>query len=325
MNYFDALNQTPEIWKLAAETPPNRLLSDEAAIVLCGCGTSFYMAAQLANLLKIRGRDATAAEAADFFSDQPHVPDPKKRYVFISRSGESMESVLAMREAKRAFCRTFYVGCARDSTLARECDGMGLVEFAKEPMILESYSFGAQMLCLWRCMGLIAGPEATYTCAQNALKAAQDVYEARCMGMNASRLIALGAPFYMPLMREVMLKNGEITKLPSEAWGILEYRHGPRSWIDENSLVTLIPGEKSAAFEEKVAQELAGYGARVLWLGQNAPGGTLRVALDQEKFGIMDVLSVSLFTMALAARIGEGRKIDAANPARLLYAVEDLK
>lgn len=89
-------------------------------------------------------------------------------------------------------------------------------------------------------------------------------------------MICLGAPFYLPLLKELMLKNGEITQKFSEVWGLLEFRHGPRSWADRDCLVTAVPGVRTLAYDRRVAEELVSYGCRVLWCGPEPPPGRWR-------------------------------------------------
>lgn len=323
LKYIDELYKTPEILNKVVCTMPDKVLADAQEIVFCGCGTSFYIAWQLEKLCTAQGRKAIAVDAVDLIDSFPVSGKKHAAFVFISRSGSSMETVLAMRKVKEEGIATFYLGCSGDSVLARECRMSKVISYANEFNVLESYSYTAQMMCLALCCGLKVSSEIGDR-AKQALDLSRDFFNRYIRHLEISRLIFLGSPFYMPLLKEMMLKNGELTQKSTELWGILEFRHGPRSWADHKCLITVIPGIRTYDYDKEVAKELVGYGCQVIWFGRHPIDGALNIGFEAEKYSVDEVLVTAVFLTGLAAEIGESCGVDSTNPKHIVRAVENI-
>lgn len=300
MTYFGELSKTPKVLvKAMAEPAAPELAGKE--LVFCGCGTTFYLAQQAAIQCRLQGIRADAAEGIALVEEVPE-DAAGKTYVFISRSGESMETVLAMEAVKAAGAKTFYIGAVKGSSLDVKCDASRIVEYAKETLVLEAYSYYAQMIALLRCCGVELAVDMPSVAAK-ALELGEKDGQGILDGMDLARIILLGATLYMPQLKEMMLKCGEITQKPSELWGILEFRHGPRSWSGPNSLVIIAPGEKTRKWDLQVAQELVSYGCRVIWLGSDAPEGARAVDFGAQQYSNEEVTAIGLYITALACQI----------------------
>lgn len=322
MKYINELYQTPEILELVLQETPEEQLIEASLLVFCGCGTSFYLGQQMSKLCNAQGRNAIAIEAVELIEANLPFEDGAV-FVFISRSGNSMETVLAMQAVRAAGAVTFYLGCTKNSKLFNSCDNARVLPYAKESLILESYSFYAQLLGLAICCGLTVSkniPELVHKALQDSRKC----YNSFIKGMKINRMICLGAPFYMPLLKEIMLKNGEITGKFSEHWGILEFRHGPRSWADEHCLITVISGEVTQTWDFKAAQELICYGSRVLWYGEKTVQKAYPIELDVPRQSIEEILALGAFQVGIAAEIGLGEGQNAENLRNISYCVEVL-
>ena len=323
MEYREELLRTPEILeRVMGEGPEERLVRADK-LIFCGCGTSFYLCAQLAKLCAAQGRGAQAVEAVELLDGPPPGYARGTQFVFLSRSGASMETVLAQRIALAAGFATFYLGCTAGSPLDRACGASRVIPYACERLVLESFSSPAQLLCLARCCGLTVAPDAPARVGE-ALKQGTAAYREVAAGMEPGRIICLGAPFYRPILRELTLKNGEITQVFSEAWGLLEFRHGPRAWADGRCLVTAVPGMRTLGFDRRAAAELVEYGCRVLWCGPEPPEGVRPVPLGTGQYTVEECLALLAFQTGLAAEIGAERGVDAARLRHVVHAVEAL-
>lgn len=323
MEYITELSRTPEILERVMEEGPEERLANAPLLVFCGCGTSFYLCAQMAKLCAVQGRRAAAVEAVELLDGTPPPGGAGAVYVFLSRSGRSMETVLAQQLVQKAGHDTFYLGCTAGSPLERGCGGARVIPYGAERLILESYSSTAQLLCLARCCGLSVS-SGTPALVRHALETADTAYRRTAAGIRFRRLICLGAPFYMPLLREWMLKNGELTQLPSEAWGLLEFRHGPRSWADEGCLVTVVPGERTMEFDRRAGAELVEYGCRVLWCGPEPPDGAVPAAPGTARRSVEECLALTAFHTGLAAALGRAYGVDAARLRHVVHNVDAL-
>ena len=323
MTYLEELWRTPERVAQALEEPPEPMLADAGMLVFCGCGTSYYLCAQLANIARAYGRRACALEAVQVLEDGVSQLPEDAVFVFLSRSGASRETVLAQERIAGAGGRCFYLGCTPNTPLARACVGQRVIPYGQEALVLESFSSPVQLTCLARCCALPLErnlPELL----THALAMARQVYASHVRGLPLARLICLGTPFYAPMLRELMLKNGELTGLPSEAWGILEFRHGPRSWADDRCLITAIPGKQTLSFDRRAARELVDYGALVLWCAPDAPEGAIPVPWNARRGSLEESLALLAFQVGLAAELGRERQVDAAHPRHITHHVEVL-
>lgn len=300
MTYLGELSKTPEVLaKAMAEPAAPELVGKE--LVFCGCGTTFYLAQQAAIQCRLQGIPADAAEAIALVEEVPEGA-AEKTYIFISRSGESMETVLAMEAVKAAGAKTFYIGAVEGSSLDVKCDASRVVAYAREALVLEAYSYYAQMIALLRCCGAALSEDLPQVAAK-ALELGERDGRGILDGMHLERMILLGATLYMPQLKEMMLKCGEITQKPSELWGILEFRHGPRSWSGPGCLIVMAPGAKTRRWDLQVAQELVSYGCRVIWLGSDAPAGARSVDFGQAQYSGEEVTAIGLYITALACQI----------------------
>ncbi len=324
MTYRDELHRTPQILSMVAGTEPDATLMEAPCVVFCGCGTSFYIAGQLANLCAEQGKNARAVEAVEIIESSLAIEAPGSVFVFISRSGDSLETVIAARRAKEEGLATFYVGCTEGSTLDRECDRSRVIGFARETLALESFSYAAQMLCLALLCGLDVAPDGISTGFEDALGLARDVFRRHFLQKDIARIIFLGAPFYMPLLKEMRLKSGEITQKCSEVWGVLEFRHGPRSWADARCLIAVLPGIKTYEYDRRVAEELVEYGSSVIWFGRDPVQAAVNIEWPASQYSLKEILTLSAFFTGLAVEIGETCGIDVTHLKNLDYAVRDL-
>lgn len=191
MDYREELLRTPQILERVMEEKQEAALTRAPLLVFCGCGTSFYLCSQMAGLCGVQGRRALAVEAAELLEDGIRIREQGAFFLFLSRSGASRETVLAQRAAQEAGFSTFYLGCTAGSPLDLACGGSRVIPFAREALVLESYSSTAQLLCLALCCGLKVSPR-TPDLARAALEQAEAIYRSALTGMEIRRMICLG-------------------------------------------------------------------------------------------------------------------------------------
>lgn len=321
MTYQEELLKTPDILRRVLREKEDVRMKTAGRIIFCGCGTSLYIGQELANLMNFRGRRAEAVSAVSLI-ENPSVCLGEDLFVFISRSGNSMETVLAMKAVKAMGAGTFYLGCREHSKLDMECDSSRVIEYGNESLILESYSFYAQLLLAWICCGFGCSkriPEMV----EYAFSLADDCFD-KCVPKTVRRIICLGTGFYMPLLREMMLKNGEITLLPAENWEILEFRHGPRCWADEHTLIYIMPGIKTSEWDRHVAAELVSYGCPVVYFTSQKLKGAFSVDLRAGHYSMEEVLATGAFITGVATRIGQELGTVPERMRHVVHNVEEL-
>jgi glutamine---fructose-6-phosphate transaminase (isomerizing) len=216
-------------------------LRDVARIVLTGCGTALhaarvgeYIIEQLANI----------PVDVDFSSEYRHrnTPPTEHTLVFaISQSGETADTLGALRESKRKGYRTLGICNNVASTIARESDGGVYMHAGPEIGVAATKSFTSQLIIL-NLIGLLLGRMRQLSTAQGkqmidalealpdqieqALKLSDQIKSIAKKYVNANGMLFFGRQFNYPIALEGALKLKEITYLFAEGHPSAELKHG---------------------------------------------------------------------------------------------------
>lgn len=129
-----------------------RDLLDVRRIKLLGCGSAFYAGLAGAHMLERLTRIPTDAEAASEFRYRNPVIEKDTLYVAISQSGETADTLAAVREVRRKGGRVLGIVNAVGSTIARECDGGIYMHAGPEIAVASTKAF----ICTLVCVALLA-------------------------------------------------------------------------------------------------------------------------------------------------------------------------
>src|SRR2546430_472311 len=216
-------------------------LRDVARVVLTGCGTALhagrvgeYIVEQLASI----------PVEVEFASEYRHrnTPPTKHTLVFaISQSGETADTLGALRESKRKGYRTLGICNNVASTIARESDGGVYMHAGPEIGVAATKSFTSQLIIL-NLIGLLLGRMRQLSTAQGkriidaleslpakieqALKLSDHVKSIAKKYVDVSGMMFFGRQFNYPIALEGALKMKEITYLFAEGHPSAELKHG---------------------------------------------------------------------------------------------------
>ena len=216
-------------------------LRDIARIVLTGCGTALhaarvgeYIIEQLANV----------SVDVDFASEYRHrnTPPTEHTLVFaISQSGETADTLGALRESKRKGYRTLGICNNVASTIARESDGGVYMHAGPEIGVAATKSFTSQLIIL-NLIGLLLGRMRQLSTAQGkrmidalealpgqieeVLKLSDQIKSIAKKYVDAAGMLFFGRQFNYPIALEGALKLKEITYLFAEGHPSAELKHG---------------------------------------------------------------------------------------------------
>src|SRR5689334_2673232 len=216
-------------------------LRDVARIVLTGCGTALhaarvgeYIIEQLANI----------PVDVDFSSEYRHrnTPPTEHTLVFaISQSGETADTLGALRESKRKGYRTLGICNNVASTIARESDGGVYMHAGPEIGVAATKSFTSQVIIL-NLIGLLLGRmrqlsttqgkrmidalEALPGQIEQVLKLSDQIQAIAKKYIDANGMLFFGRQFNYPIALEGALKLKEITYLFAEGHPSAELKHG---------------------------------------------------------------------------------------------------
>lgn len=301
------------LWRQAAPVSPQRFAG---RLITLGCGTSYYLAQALAAAFNRQGQAALAVAGNEWLRHQDSyvTPQEKLRLLAVSRSGESTETVEALRASREAGLHVVGVTCAPEGTLAREADTVVSAETHPEEGIVMTASASLMLLQGLRLAGYAVDGESVADAAENVLHGYGPQLDALLPGR--SHFVFLGAGELHGIAQEGALKLQEMSLSYTQAYHPLEYRHGPVSLVDERTLVVLLYHPDTADEEARLASELQAKGARVLGLG--GPGD-LSVPLSGE--AALRGLTALPLLQWFGQRVARSKGVDSEQPRHLTKVV----
>ena len=224
-------------------------------IVITACGTSWHSALIGEHMLEELARIPVEVEYASEFRYRNPIVDERTLCIVISQSGETADTLAAMREAKRRGARTLGIVNVVGSTIAREADGGIYIHAGPEIGVASTKAFTSQVvalllftlklgrlrdLSLLRGREIIDGMRALPGQLQQILDRAEEIENLAEEFKRASNFLYLGRGYNFPVALEGALKLKEISYIHAEGYPAAEMKHGPIALIDEMMPVVFI-------------------------------------------------------------------------------------
>ena len=224
-------------------------------VVMLACGTSWHAAMIGEYMLEEYARIPVEVEYASEFRYRNPVIDEKTLVVVISQSGETADTLAAMREAQRRGARAIGICNTVGSTIAREADGGIYIHAGPEIGVASTKAFTSQVavltiltLHLGRLRGLsdepakllIRGLRRIPEQMQRILDTNPRIQEIARRYYAHDNCLYLGRGYNFPVALEGALKLKEISYVHAEGYPAAEMKHGPIALIDENMPVVFL-------------------------------------------------------------------------------------
>jgi glucosamine--fructose-6-phosphate aminotransferase (isomerizing) len=249
-------------------------------ILITACGTSWHSALIGEHMLESLARIPVEVEYASELRYRNPIVTDKTLCIVISQSGETADTLAAMREAKARGARTYGIVNVVGSTIARESDGGIYVHAGPEIGVASTKAFTSQVIALLlftlklarlRTLSMVEGREiiedmlALPAQIQSILDRAGEIEIIAEEFKNAQNFLYLGRGYSFPTALEGALKLKEISYIHAEGYPAAEMKHGPIALIDENMPVLFITPH-DAVFDKVVSnvQEVKARGGRVI-------------------------------------------------------------
>jgi len=249
-------------------------------IVITACGTSWHSALIGELFLEELARIPTEVEYASEFRYRNPIVNERTLCIVISQSGETADTLAAMREAKRRGARTLGLVNVVGSTIAREDDGGVYLHAGPEIGVASTKAFTSQVIALAlftlklarkRDLSVVRGREiaqaldALPALIEAALKGAPEVERIAEEFKDASNFLYLGRGYNFPAALEGALKLKEISYIHAEGYPAAEMKHGPIALIDEQMPVVFVAPHDSV-FDKIVSniQEVKARGGKTI-------------------------------------------------------------
>jgi len=237
-------------------------------IVMIACGTSHYACQIGKYAIESLARIPVEVDLASEFRYREPIIDQNTLCIPVSQSGETADTLAAMREARERGARVMSIVNVLESTIARESDGVLYTHAGPEIGVASTKAFTTQlasvnMLAIWlgRRHGKLDADEARQLI--QALREVPNKMEDILNNLGPHQTIAreysdadsflyLGRGNQFPIAREGALKLKEISYIHAEGYAAGEMKHGPIALIDEEMPVVII-APKSGVYDKMVS------------------------------------------------------------------------
>ena len=282
-------------------TIPNFDLSQFKNIKLIGCGSA-YIAASIGALWLEENGILANAEIASEWSYRKTCENSESLVILISQSGETADTLSALRKAKNNKIKTLAIINSKNSTIAKEADSFIDIEAGKEFSVASTKAFTGQLLTLYKLI-FQKFPKDLSKLAQETLKI--EINSKIDLINNAEKIIILGKNLAYQVAQEGSLKIKELTYKNIEAYPSGELKHGYLALVDEKTLViTVAP---SGEFYKKTisnTQEAITRGAKALIISdkQNFENSIIMPQVKSEEAPFLYTIIMQRIAFALAQK-----------------------
>jgi glucosamine--fructose-6-phosphate aminotransferase (isomerizing) len=224
-------------------------------IIITACGTSWHSALIGEMMIEELCRIPVEVEYASEFRYKNPIVSPNTLCIVISQSGETADTLAAMREAKRRGARTLGIVNVVGSTIAREDDGGIYVHAGPEIGVASTKAFTSQVatlalitlklarkrtLSVTRGVEIAQALEALPGQVAEILSRAAEIEHIAEEFKRAANFLYLGRGYNFPVALEGALKLKEISYIHAEGYPAAEMKHGPIALIDEMMPVVFV-------------------------------------------------------------------------------------
>ncbi|MBS0453875.1 MAG: glutamine--fructose-6-phosphate transaminase (isomerizing) [Proteobacteria bacterium] len=282
---FDGL---PQDGQKSSAANAHRVFQNIDKVLILACGTSYYSGCTAKYWLEAIAKIPTQVEIASEYRYRESVPDPRTLVVTISQSGETADTLAALKHARSLGMEETLTICnVATSAMVRECKLAYITRAGVEIGVASTKAFTTQLaglflltLALAQAKGrLSAEEEASYLKQMRHLPVAlqsvlalepQIISWAEDFARKENALF-LGRGLHYPIALEGALKLKEVTYIHAEAYAAGELKHGPLALVtSEMPVVTVAPND---ALVEKLKSNMQEVRAR---------GGVLYVLADAD-------------------------------------------
>ena len=337
----------PELFDLLMNHAPGknaaRVFKEIDSVLILACGTSYYSGCTAKYWLESIAKIPTQVEVASEYRYRDSVPNPRTLVVTITQSGETADTLAALRHAQSlGMAHTLTICNVASSAMVRECELAYITRAGIEIGVASTKAFTAQLaglflltLALAQAKGrLSAAEEARHLKAMRHLPAALQAVlalEPQVMAWaedfaKMDNALFLGRGLHYPIALEGALKLKEISYIHAEAYPAGELKHGPLALVTSAMpVVTVAPND---ALLEKLKSNMHEVRARggVLYVLADADtkiesGEGLHVIRMPEHYGELSPLLHVVPLQLLAYHTACARGTDVDKPRNLAKSV----
>jgi len=258
-------------------------------IVVIACGTAFHAGMIAKYAIEKWAKISVEVEIASEYRYRDPIIDAGTLVIAISQSGETMDTLMALRHAKSAGARVLAICNTNSSTIPRESDAVIYTHAGPEIAVASTKAFLTQVIAV-DLIGLylaqVRGELSDDQIAQlyyemlelpgkieQILETVEPLRELTRSFAHSSSVLFLGRNVGFPVALEGALKLKELAYMHAEGFAGGELKHGPIALIDQGTpVIAILPSGHEHALDEKMLsniQEVKARGARAIVIAQD--------------------------------------------------------
>ncbi|MGO2326907.1 glutamine--fructose-6-phosphate transaminase (isomerizing) [Glutamicibacter arilaitensis] len=265
-------------------------LAEISKIVVLACGTSAYAGSVAKYAIESWCRIPVEVELSHEFRYREPIVDEKTLIVSISQSGETMDTLMAVRYAKEQGAKTMSICNTNGSTIPRESDAVLYTHAGPEIAVASTKAFLAQITATYllglylaqlrgnlfqgQIKDILADLGKIPSKIQDILDRAEEIKDLARNMSDANSVLFLGRHVGYPVAMEGALKLKEIAYIHAEGFAAGELKHGPIALIDDGQPVFVVvpsPRGRDSLHSKVVSniQEVRARGAKTLVIAED--------------------------------------------------------
>jgi glucosamine--fructose-6-phosphate aminotransferase (isomerizing) len=321
-------------------------LRDVDKVFIIACGTSYHAGMVAKYAIEHWVRIPCEVELASEFRYRDPILDRSTLVIAISQSGESMDTLMALRHAKEQKARVLAICNTNGSTIPRESDAVLYTHGGPEIAVASTKAFLTQLVACYliglhlaQIRGVMYADEVAAVVSRlrrtpdNLRELLASMEEVRALARDlktASTVLFIGRHVGFPVALEGALKLKELAYMHAEGFAAGELKHGPIALIDQGTpVVCVVPSPAGrGVMRDKVVsniQEVRARGARTIVIAEEGDDGVAAYADHLISVPRVPTLLAPLMTTVplqiLACEIAAARGHDVDQPRNLAKSV----
>ncbi|PZP33924.1 MAG: glutamine--fructose-6-phosphate transaminase (isomerizing) [Roseateles depolymerans] len=320
-----------------------RVFKDVDKVLILACGTSYYSGSTAKYWLESIAKIPTSVEIASEYRYRDSVPDPRTLVVTISQSGETADTIAALKHARSlGMTHTLTICNVATSAMVRECELAYITRAGAEIGVASTKAFTTQLVGLFLLTLALAQTRGHLSDAQEA----EHLKDLRHLPVAVQAVLALepqviawseefarkenalflGRGLHYPIALEGALKLKEISYIHAEAYPAGELKHGPLALVTaEMPVVTVAPNDALLEKLKSNMQEVRARGGQLFVFAdgdtaiESEPG--LHVIRMPEHYGALSPILHVVPLQLLAYHTACARGTDVDKPRNLAKSV----
>ena len=255
-------------------------------VVITACGTAYHAGVVAKYAFEKIARMKVDVDVASEFRYRDPILDKDDIFIVVSQSGETADTLSALRLAKQNGLKVVAITNCVGSTVSREADDIIYTLAGPEIAVASTKAYTTQILCMYmlaikagKLRGTLTDAQATDLLKelesmpekiQSILDGKDIIQKFASQQFNKDKIFYIGRQFDSATSLEAALKLKEVSYMHSEAFAAGELKHGPIALIDPQTLVVAIASEPK--LYDKIGSnmvEVKARGATVLVITQN--------------------------------------------------------